>query len=132
MIEPGRCSVLIRGAAVGIYMRDREGNAIGSERAIDKSQRGSIRAIRAIDTTHLVAPDGELVGVRLALVRSPTAAVIVGVSSGVTLGNLRDGRVAHSPRGQEQQQRRFSDHKFMLALALARLHLRARVRRLLN
>ena len=59
-------------------MRYDEPDAVGSERAIDESERGRIRAVRAIDPPDLVIPDRELIGVSLTLAGPPAAAVIVG------------------------------------------------------
>jgi len=78
VIEPGGRAVLIDGAAVRIHVGDYEVHAVRSVFAIHKSQRRRIRIIRAIDAPDRIAPDRELIGVRLTLVGPPAAAVIGG------------------------------------------------------
>jgi hypothetical protein len=60
-------------------MGHRERNTVYTEFAIDETESGRIAAMRAIHTPHLISANGELVDVRLAGLRSPTAAVIVSV-----------------------------------------------------
>ena len=102
-IEPGCRGVLIRGASVRIHVRDHESETVGPELAIDKGQRGRVRAIGAIDASHLVPTNGEFIGVRLTLAGSPAAAVVVGI------GNLGDGCGNESAR-QKKRELHFSDH----------------------
>ena len=81
-----------------------KGDAIRPELAIDKSQRGGIRAIRAINASDLISANRELIGMRFTLIRPPAAAVIIGI--------LGSGRVGESPRRKKQYEMPFSDHKF--------------------
>ena len=70
-------------------MRHRKRDTFCAEFAIDESQRRRIAAPRAIDTSHLIPPNGELIDVRVARIGSPSAAVIVGVLCGGDLCNTQ-------------------------------------------
>src|SRR3954463_9774753 len=71
--------VLVRGAAVRLYMRDFERDPVGSKRSIDERQRRRIRAVRAVHAADCRTANREFVRMRLAAVGSPAAAIIISV-----------------------------------------------------
>ena len=87
--------VLVRRAAVRLHMGDLERDAVGSERPIDERQRRRIGAIRAVDAPDRRAANREFVGVRLAAVRSPAAAIIIRVLTGCRARERQHGDQHH-------------------------------------
>ena len=75
------CVVLILRPAIASDVRYHERDPIRPERAVDKCERSCVCAIRAVDSSDLIATNGKLVRMSLAPVSSPSATILVSVLS---------------------------------------------------
>src|SRR6185295_6045092 len=93
LLERRDCFVFVRGAAVRVHMRDLEPDPVGSKRSIDERERRRVGAVGAVNAPDRRSANRELVGVGLAAVGSPAAAIVVGI--------LRRGRACDGQYGDE-------------------------------
>ena len=93
--DPRRRPVLIGRSAVGLDVRDDEGHPFRIELAVDERQRCRVAAQRAVDTADLFPANRELVGVRVGIVGSPSAAIAIGGLCGSALGTGHDDEECH-------------------------------------